>query len=317
MSTELQFWDYIDGVCIINLDHRTDRWQELCNQLTHVPSSKIHRMSAVWGKKLPDYKKGPYFAGCTEEESLFWAGRAGCILSHRKCIEYAKEQQWKNVLILEDDAEFHDTLMGEMGQMLVQVMQTQPKWNLLYLGCTPYYPIASPISRIETEQGEVTIARIMGPLCTHCYIANESGYDTMLRKMPTEQNVWAWQATHLSYDSWIANEYGRSAKQTILGCYPNLCSQSLSYSDIEHHEIQHGTGALGQKSWPVTYVDAATFANLFHRPRFLLKKWSKLAAHAALGLYYRWCGYRKFTVSIESAGYWGAMKAAWAVLKKR
>lgn len=317
MSTVVQFWDYIDGVCVINLDHRTDRWQELCKQLTHVRAGKIHRISATWGKMLPDYKQGPYFAGCTEEESLFWAGRAGCLLSHRRCVQYAKDHQWERVLILEDDAVFHDSLSGDIGQMLVEVMQEQRYWQMFFLGSTPYYPLASPVKQINTPHGEVTAARIMGPLCAHCYIVHASAYDDMLNDLPTEENVWEWQATHLSYDSWIANEFGRVAKRTILGCYPNLCSQGLYYSDIEHHEIQHGIGALGQDSWPVTFVDATTFAKIFHSPRFLLKKWMKLAAHAALGWYYRWCGYRKFTVSIESAGYWGALKAALAALKKR
>lgn len=317
MSTQVQFWDYIDGVCVINLDHRTDRWQDLSRQLAHVPAEKVHRVSAVWGKMLPDYKKGPYFAGCTEEESLFWAGRAGCLLSHRKSIQYAKDRHWERVLILEDDALFHDSLCGEIGQMLVGVMQTQPTWQMFYLGFTPYYPEASPIHRVETARGMLTVARIMGPLCTHCYVVHQSAYDDMLRDLPTEQNVWAWQATHLSYDSWIANEFGRTGRRFIMGCYPNLCSQGLYYSDIEHHEIQHGIGALGQESWPVKYVDVAAFAKIFGSPRFLLKKWMKLAAHAALGVYYRWCGYRKFTVSIESAGYRGAIKAALRVLKRR
>ena len=139
----------------------------------------------------------------------------------------------------------------------------------------------------------------------------------MLKELPSEQNIWRWQATHLSYDSWIANEYGRSSKITVLGCYPNLCSQGLFFSDIEFHDIQHGIGALGSKSWPVTFVDTATFAAQFHKPKFILKKWMKLAAHAALGVYYRFCGYRKFSVSIESAGYIGAFKAALQVLRQR
>lgn len=316
-NTKISFWDYIDAVCIINLDHRTDRWQNISKSLAHIPQEKIHRISAVWGKKLPDYKQGPYFKGCTDEESLFWAGRAGCLLSHRKCIQYAKEHQWERVLILEDDAEFHDSLSGEIGHMLVDVMQSLGKWHMFFLGCTPYYPVASPVNKINTSYGDVTAARIMGPLCAHCYIVHQSAYDDMLRILPTEANVWEWQANHLSYDSWIANEFGKSSKRIILGCYPNLCSQGLYYSDIEHHEIEHGIGALGKESWPVTFVNASEYEKIYHSPRFMVKKWMKLTAHFILGVYYRCCGYRKFTVSIESAGYWGAIKAAVKALRKR
>lgn len=317
MKQNKQFWDLIDGICIINLDHRTDRWQKLRAQLSHIPQEKIHRISAVWGKNLPDFGKGCYFQGCTKDERLFWAGRAGCLLSHRRCIEYAKEHNWEKVLILEDDATFHDTLETEIGTLLQETIEIVPTWHLFFLGSTPYFPLASPIKQIEIEKGTITTARIMGPLCAHCYIVHQSAYNDMLRDLPTKQNVWKWQATHLSYDSWIANEFGRTKKHVILGCYPNLCSQGLFYSDIEHHDIQHGIGALGGESWPVTFVDAATFQGCFRQPKFIFKKWMKLAAHAALGIYYRFCGYRKFSVSIESAGYLGALKAALQILRQR
>ncbi len=316
MNSPFQFWNQIDGICIINLDHRTDRWLEISAQLTHIPQDKIHRISAVWGKKLPDFGTGPYFQGCNEEEALFWAGRAGCLLSHRRCIAYAREHNWKRVLILEDDAELHTPLTDSIGSMIADSM-LRKKWDILYLGATPYYPVASPVNSVDADEGKVTLARIMGPLCTHAMIIQNQAYDEMLNLLPTEATVWSWLATHLSYDSWLANEYGRTSRHTILGCYPNLCSQSLSYSDIENHDIQHGIGALGGESWPVTFVDAATFRGCFRQPKFIFKKWMKLAAHAALGIYYRFCGYRKFSVSIESAGYLGALKAALQVLRNR
>lgn len=316
MNTLPSFWDLIGGICIINLDHRTDRWQEISAQLSHVPSEKIQRISAVWGKKLESYGRDRHFNGCNEEESLFWAGRAGCLLSHRRCIEYAAKQEWKCVLILEDDAELHTPLTGNIGSMLSKAL-TSETWDIAYLGATPYYPIAAPVSSIETPMGTVTLARIMGPLCTHAMVIHQRAYQELLQLLPTEENVWKWLATHLSYDSWYANEYGKDANHIILGCYPNLSSQSLSYSDIEHHQIQHGQGALGNSPYPVTFVDHATFRAQFHQPKFIFKKWMKLAAHAALGIYYRFCGYRKFSVSIESAGYLGALKAAIQVLKKR
>lgn len=317
MNTLPSFWDLIGGICIINLDHRTDRLHAIMKQLQHVPKEKIQRISAVWGKELPAFGKGPYFRNCNKEERLFWAGRAGCLLSHRKCIQYALDHQWENVLILEDDATFHDDLEGDIGHLLSDVIQSSQAWQMFFLGSTPYYPKAATIKQLKTDKGEVTVARIMGPLCAHCYLVHKSAYNSMLQVLPTEKNVWSWQATHLSYDSWIANEFGRTDKNIILGCYPNLCSQGLFYSDIEHHDIQHGMGALGCEPWPVDLVDEQTFLSYYRQPKFIFKKWMKLAAHAALGIYYRICGYRKFSVSIESAGYLGALKAAIQVMKKR
>ncbi|MBR5895367.1 MAG: glycosyltransferase family 25 protein [Akkermansia sp.] len=311
------FWAGIDGVCIINLDHRTDRWESIKAQLHNVPQDKLHRISAVWGKKLPGYRQGRLFKSSTEEESLFWGGRAGCILSHRKCIEFAKKKGWRHVLILEDDADFHDDLFSEIGELIARTMTREPNWQIFFLGCTPYSRYATIIDETKSPKGKVTTARIMGPLCAHCYIVNDSAYDAILGKLPSEKNVWFWLASHLSYDSWIANEYGRSKKTKILACYPNICSQAEFYSDIEHHYIQHNKGALGGASHPVEYIAAAQFHAEFTKPRFILKKYMKLIAHELLRIYYYIYGYRKFTISIESAGYLGAIKAAITALRNR
>lgn len=313
------FWDTVDAVCIINLAHRGDRLASILRQLEawDAPPEKIHRIDAVWGKKLPDFGRHPLFHHCTEEEALFWAGRAGCLLSHRACIEWATEHGCERILILEDDAEFVADLQGPIGTMLADAALSGPRWHLFYLGMTPYFNRAQPVATTSTPSGTVTVARVMGPLCTHCYLVHERAYPQMLRRMPTPENVWPWLAFHLSYDSWIANEFGREPEQTILGCYPNLCIQGESYSDIEDTVLTHNQGALGGQPHPVTFVEQDAFEAEFHHPSFLLKKGVKLAAHYLLGLYYYSAGYRKFSVSIENAGYLGAARAAFHALRGR
>lgn len=318
-ATPSPFWEAVDAVCVINLAHRTDRWEDISRQLERcgAPAEKIHRIDAVWGKKLPGFGTHRLFRGCTEEESLFWAGRAGCLLSHRRCFEWAAAQGFARILILEDDAEFKDDLQGNIGAMLAETALHHPIWDLFYLGMTPYFGAAQQVAAVDTDAGTVRAARVMGPLCTHAYLAHERAFGPMLSLLPQEAKVWQWLAFHLSYDSWIANEYGRSSRRTILGCYPNICIQGASYSDIEHVELTHNQGALGGRAYPVSLVDAAAFEAFFRSPAFLLKKQAKIGAHYLLGLAYYLFGYRKFSVSIETAGYWGAMKAACRVLRRR
>ncbi len=313
------FWDAVDAVCIINLAHRGDRLEKILRQLADcgAPPEKIHRIDAVWGKKLPDFGKHPLFKNCTEDEALFWGGRAGCLLSQRSCIAWAREHKCKRVLVLEDDAEFVHNLQGDVGAMLAETALHGPEWDLFFLGMTPYFDRAQPVASAATPEGNVHVARIMGPLCAHCYLVHERAYDNMLSLLPTENRIWRWLAFHLSYDSWIANEYGREAEQVVLGCYPNLCIQGEFYSDIEHIVLTHNQGALGGEPHPVAMVEPETFEALFHSPSFLLKKRLKIAAHYLLGLYYYGVGYRKFSVSIETAGYWGAFKAACKALRRR
>jgi glycosyl transferase family 25 len=89
--------EYIDKVVFINLDKRTDRRQEIENELTHlgVMKEKWIRFPAV-------------------EHTQGWIG---CLKSHKTVLQLALDSNWSNVLILEDDfmatvspSEFQDEL---------------------------------------------------------------------------------------------------------------------------------------------------------------------------------------------------------------
>ncbi len=316
-----QFWDNIDGVCVINLDHRTDRWEELHSELLQfIPAEKIHRVSAVWGKKLPSYQKHRLFKGCNEDESLFWAGRAGCVLSHTKCIQMAKDQGWRNILVLEDDAHFVNDMKGKIGEMVQRVIQQDPQWDMFFLGLAPYDDQAALIDSCTTAAGQqVRAMRIMGPLNAHCYMVNAKLFDRYLSHLPKRaEDIWYWLAMNLSYDSWIANDIARQRATRTYGLYPIVCVQRDSWSDIEHIARSGGTsGAIGDPAFPVTEISLADFEKRYRQPKFILKKACKIGMHYALGCFYYLVGYRKFKVSVANAGYWGALKAAWADLKNR
>jgi glycosyl transferase family 25 len=75
----------IDHVVFINLDKRTDRLETIQKELLRAfPYDKITRFSAI-------YHPTPY---------------AGCNMSHTGVLELAKTNNWKNVLIVEDDMEW-------------------------------------------------------------------------------------------------------------------------------------------------------------------------------------------------------------------
>lgn len=315
------FWDAIDGVCVINLDHRTDRWAELHAELLNfIPAEKIHRISAVWGKMLPDYRKHRLFKGCNEEESLFWAGRAGCVLSQTKCIQKAKDEGWRNVLVLEDDAHFVDDLKGSIGEMVLRVMQHELRWDMFFLGLSPYDDQAARVDACTAPNGQqVRAMRIMGPLNAHCYMVNACLFDRYLAQLPQRnEDIWFWLAMNLSYDSWIANDIARQRATRTYGLYPIVCVQRDSWSDIEHIDRSGGTsGAIGDPCFPVTEISEDDFVARYDQPQFRLKKAGKIGMHYALGCFYYLVGFRKFKVSVAQAGYWGALKSAYADLKKR
>lgn len=77
-------WEFVDKVVYINLAKRTDR------------NEHMKRVTSVFGDKVIRF------------EAIESPGYVGCTLSHIGVIELAVKNQWKNVLILEDDAEWNE-----------------------------------------------------------------------------------------------------------------------------------------------------------------------------------------------------------------
>jgi len=89
----------IEQVVYINLDHRTDRRQQIEKELHKIPCQNVQRFSAI---------RDPH-------------GDVGCSKSHVQVLKLAIQSGWKNVLILEDDMVFREE-----------------KWDLLFEKMTSY-----------------------------------------------------------------------------------------------------------------------------------------------------------------------------------
>ena len=78
--------DDIDAFIYINLENREDRKKQILGELEKlgIPSSKIFKISGVY---IPDN------------------GHKGCVQSHILALNMAKLNGWRNVMIMEDDAE--------------------------------------------------------------------------------------------------------------------------------------------------------------------------------------------------------------------
>lgn len=81
-------WGFVDKVVYINLAERTDRKESIELQLKKigVPQNKIIRFDAVRNDN----------------------GSLGCTLSHIGVMTMAEDNNWENVLVLEDDMIFND-----------------------------------------------------------------------------------------------------------------------------------------------------------------------------------------------------------------
>ena len=95
----------ISKVLYINLDHRQDRLLSIQQVLSYCPYP-IHRIQGV---KLGDEDLITYQT-IGDHKKISKAGIVGCVLSHKKCVEYLLSQdlqQDEYSLILEDDVQIH------------------------------------------------------------------------------------------------------------------------------------------------------------------------------------------------------------------
>ena len=225
---EYPCWDKIDAIVCINLDEQTERWERWRQRFSEfLPPEKIHRISAIRGVSLPGYGEPPWFTSRTGSRASYWGSGAGCLLSHRNALRYAKEQGWRNVLIFEDDA------VPELSEDGLKILDRtlgalRGKW-LLYLG---YSEKPHPKGRNLTQENSASLWQIGGVLATHAYIVPESMYDALLAAMPEDDTmrIWPWMAKHRALDNFYRNEVSEWRDVKTYAILPLLFYQEFFYA---------------------------------------------------------------------------------------
>jgi len=152
--------DYFDHVYCLNLDRRSDKW-ETVNQRFLELKINVERFSAVDGNLIPDYVLQQY------EKINKYA--VGCILSHYKIIEDAKNNKYNRILILEDDVLFIENFNDNFTKFISQI---KSDWKLLYLGASQH-----EWNGINVSRGYYLSKNCDG---TFAYAVDHSIYDQIL-----------------------------------------------------------------------------------------------------------------------------------------
>jgi len=97
----------IQHTLYINLEERQDRRIHVEQQLASIGIHTPGRFNAI---KMKD-------------------GRIGCSMSHLKCLQLAKKNNWEHVLIVEDDITFTDPAMFK--RQLSGFFQDEQAYNVL------------------------------------------------------------------------------------------------------------------------------------------------------------------------------------------
>lgn len=210
----------LDKIFIINLEHRTDRKEEITRQLNRVGATDYEFFQAIrpteqemleWNPAFLDPMPG-WFQG---DELRYKIGSLGCLLSHRAIMKLCIERNYNNVLILEDDTEFQI----DCPLSAVWAIVNPPDFGLLYLAGNHRGSILRPHSKF--------LVRVQGTLTTGSYVVNRSIMQEIvdgLDKYPREVDVFY------------------ALLQSKYRCYcilPHVTRQATGFSDIVQRNVNY------------------------------------------------------------------------------
>ena len=237
-----------DGVLVINLDRRPERLAAFAATAAQQPALRgWQRLAAVNGVDLPGFGKAPWFRQRNRDKC--WAGRAGCVLSHRKALLHARDAGWERVLILEDDARFAADFAAGLGVLNRRLGDPQLAWEVCYLGFTQ--PLG-PCLKVAELGDQRALYQLHGCATTHAYLVKREAYPWLIDQLPEERTIWAWVARHRAIDRWYARHL--SGRFTVVAVAPSLCGQDSDFSDIGQRDAGNTRAAEFYAGFPAAMV---------------------------------------------------------------
>lgn len=223
-TSEAPAFALAEGILVINLDDRPDRWQSLLREAgRHIDAARLERLAAIRGTSLQGYGRPPLFRGRRRDRT--WAGRAGCTLSHRDAIALAARRGWRSVLILEDDVTFATDFDAQAVRLANALREL--RWDICYLGFTD--PVG-PFRQLSTLAPPHALYQLYGCNTTHAYIVRNTAYAKLLELLPTRETIWPWLTRNRAIDRWYARTL--SCHFAVVAVSPSIINQDDGVSDI-------------------------------------------------------------------------------------
>ena len=196
----------LGGILYINLKHRKDRKKQIENEIKKL-GCPFKRIDAVKNKN----------------------GGLGCVRSHIKSIQWAKQNNLPNVLILEDDFIFVENNSNIRNKIFNALKLLKNNWDVIMLSGNilktenSIYDDLDKVIDVQTASG---------------YIINNHYYDTLLNNFKeAEKHL----ANGEDYTKWALDQYWKilqpNGKWFIMT--PTIGKQKESYSDIENTVVNY------------------------------------------------------------------------------
>jgi GR25 family glycosyltransferase involved in LPS biosynthesis len=181
-----------DRVVCVCVDKRANEWGRLETQLAS-RNVVMEKFIVGEGKILP---KHLYNQIDPTESKPGYEGRAyPCFISHKNIIKKAKEDNLKNILMLEDDCEFLPEFDEILEKGSKQLEKAGAAWDLLYLGANHTWGVTEKV-------GENLLRLRGGSYCWHAIAINQKYHDmfSYLLNLP-EIHLYDWLTAHYTQTS--------------------------------------------------------------------------------------------------------------------
>lgn len=157
-------------------------------------------------------------------------GHYGCKMGHLDIIQDAKNNNYNNILIVEDDVFFRDNF-----QININIPQD---FGLFYLGYYDYnnLSIRDENSDKYMKNSKYKLLRMFYTRSTFAYICNKKTYDSILNVRP--HNTHFNQFIDMFYANIIQNKF------KCYGLYPMPCIINKSKSSINLNETDNETNSI-------------------------------------------------------------------------
>jgi glycosyl transferase family 25 len=202
--------ELIEKVVYINLERRKDRLVQIQQELSIFPPEKVQRFDAISHEK----------------------GLIGCVKSHIAVLELAISQNWKNVLIVEDDLKWS----SNFSDMVLRNLLSQP-YDVIGLGGTlvNYNRNTYRASFFST---------------TTAYVISNHYYPVLLQnfKEGCQKLIESYEPQKYALDRYWQQIQSRDNWYIIM---PPICIQRPSYSDIENTDVNYDS-LFNRKRNPVS-----------------------------------------------------------------
>ena len=206
----MKITEFFDKTYCINLERRSDRWEECLNEFKKYELTGIDRFIAVDGKKLNQTSSG-----------FMTPSRLALVKTNVNILEDAIKNNYNSILILEDDVEFHNDFLNLFDQFSDQI---NFQWDLLYLGGN-YRIIKNKIQQNVLQMEKV--------FTTHSYAISNNVYKILKKEIGDSINNYI-NNKRLGVIDVIISNLIKKEKLLCYGFYPKLTWQRTSYSDLRY-----------------------------------------------------------------------------------